>query len=77
MTEGRRQKNGTFGWWGLLGGRPQFSAKKVTLFVFASVRCRSLQNVLKHIKTVKFMSSTLSRVVQKQAVKSTFYENTQ
>ena len=33
------------GGWGGSEVRPQLSAKKVTLFIFASIRCRSLQNV--------------------------------
>ena len=49
VVKGRRQKKGgTFGWWGPLGrseARPQLSAKKVPLFIFAFIRCRSLQNV--------------------------------
>ena len=81
---GRRQKSSSFGKachmreGGVQGLTTTFGKKKYNHFCFfSSFRSRSLQNVLKHIKTVKFMRSTLPRVVQKQAVKSTFYENTQ
>ena len=48
-TKGRRQKKWYFWVVGAVGGgfeaRPQLSAKKVPVFIFASSRCKSFQNV--------------------------------
>ena len=41
-AKGRRKKSGTFGWWGVRGPTTTFG-QKVPL-IFASIRCRSLQN---------------------------------
>ena len=60
---GATLKSGSFGWY-------------VPLFLFASIRSRSLQKYKKHNKTFKLMCSTLSRDCQRQADKLTLYTNT-